>query len=126
MREHPDELLADFQETYHLNLWELGVLGDETTTDVLRAAALARQLPHDSRTYVAEDPTLANGTVERLLRQMELNQRGYAWAQSKDGKSGTNEPQPIPLPGEELMTERKAEQAERDMGDVAAAFGMSL
>lgn len=126
MTEHPDELLADFQQTYHLNLWELGVLGDDTTPDVERAAALARQLPKDSRTLVAEDPTLANGTVELLLRQVELNQRHWAWSHTKDGERGVNEPQPIPLPGEERMNKKKAEQAERDMGDVAAAFGMNL
>lgn len=122
----PDELLADFQQTYGLNAWALGVLGDETSADVLRAAALAAQLPHSSRTFCAMEPSAANGTVERLLRQIELNQRSWAWAHTKDAKNNVNEPQPLSLPGEIESVEAARERAEVDAMAVASAFNIEI
>lgn len=126
MEHAPDELLADFQQTYGLNAWALGVLGDETTADVLRAAALAAQLPHNSRTFRVMEPSLQNGTIERLLRQIELNQRSWAWAHSKDAKNNVNEPQPMTLPGEQESVEAARERAEADAMAVASAFHIDI
>lgn len=126
MEHAPDELLADFQETYGLNVWALGVLGDETTANVLRAAALAAQLPHESRTFRVMEPSAQNGTVVRLLRQIELNQRSWAWAHTKDAKNNLNEPQPITLPGEQESVEAAQERAEYDAMAVASAFHIDI
>ena len=126
MEHAPDELLADFQETYSLDLWALGVTGDEETRDVLRAAALTRQLPRTSRTFRAADPAAVNGTVEHLLRRIELNQRQWAWAHTKDAKSGSNEPQPITLPGERESVEAAKERAAADAMAVARAFNINI
>lgn len=126
LNEHPDELMADFQQTYGLDLWALGVEAEDTCPRVLRAAALAYQLPRTSRTWVAMDPTNGNQTVEYLLRQMEHNQRMWAWAHSKDAKSGANEPDPLPLPGEEERTRDLEQQELRKAADIAALMGLNI
>lgn len=123
---NPDELTADFQQTYHLNAWELGLDGDGEGEDIRRIAALAYQLPRTSRTWIALNPALENGTAEWLLRQIELNQRRWAWAHTKDAKSGSNEPQPITLPGEAELVDAKEQQAEQDALAVAAAFNLDF
>lgn len=100
--------------------------GDELTSDVLRAAALTRQLPRTSRTFRAMDPAAENGTVEHLLRRIELNQRQWAWAHTQDAKSGANEPQPITLPGERESVEAAKERAAVDAMAVAHAFNIDI
>lgn len=124
MHHHEDELLADFQETYRVNLWRLGLDGDETTPVVEWAAALAYQLPHAGRAWRAIDPTLGNSVEAQLLREVELNQRLWSWAHTKDAKTKTNVPVPLPLPGEEERTEDRAERARRDALGIAEAFGL--
>lgn len=87
-------------------------------------AALAWQLPKTSRTWRKVEPVLENQTESYLLRQIELNQRMWAWAHTKDAQSGTNEPAPIMLPGEKELSEEKEKQAKKDAMAVAAAFNM--
>lgn len=124
MNAHPDEMLADFQETYSLNVW--GVCCGLQPDNPERMAALAWQLPRSARTWRAMDPSLANSTEAKLLRQIELNQRIWAWAHTKEAENGTNEPVPMPLPGEAERVEERERQATADAIEVAAAFSLNL
>lgn len=68
------------------------------------------------------DPVGAHGTAVMLLRQMELNQRSSGWSK----KSGTPQPQPILLDGEEQAYEDAVERQERAQADVAARLGLQI
>ena len=103
----------------------MGLGSDETHRDVLRAAALARQLPHDSRTVVSMVPVAQNSTAEHLLRQIEVNQRAWHWAHTKDAKNGANQPKWLTLPGEEEQAEIEREREERVAMKVADSLGLS-
>lgn len=68
----------------------------------------------------------SNSQTDRLLRQMELNQRNYAWAHTEEAKNGTNEPQPMLLAGEEEGYESAVEAEERNALDVAELLGLRI
>lgn len=121
-----DELLADFQEVYHLNLWSYDLEGADAD-EVPRIAALASQLSPMSRTMKKLHPD--NHTLEvQLLRQIELNQRSYAWSQTKDAQNGNTatQPQPMMLPGEEQAHEEAVKREEKVAASVAASLGLDL
>ena len=103
----------------------MGLDSDETHREVLRASVLAAQLPRDSRTIVAMAPAAQNGTVEHLLRQIELNQRLWHWAHTKSGQHGTSRPERMPLPGEGEQHEMNVRREGRRQGMVADALGLS-
>lgn len=92
---------------------------------MLRAAILATQLPHESRTVCAFVPAARNGTVEQLLRQIEHNQEMWHWAHTKGARSGASKPpERIALPGEVEQVEMDREREERNARMVAEAFGL--
>lgn len=122
----PDELLADFQQYYALDLWSMGLDGDEATRDVLRCAALAYQLPADGRVWRTLNPAGQHDQKTRLLRQMELNQRSWAWAHTKDAESKSNQPEPMLLDGEEEAYEEAVARQEASRADVADALGIKI
>lgn len=92
---------------------------------MVRAAILAAQLPHDSRTVVAIAPAVQNGTAEQLLRRIEHNQRNWHWAHTKAAKSGGGKPEQLTLPGEVEQREMNVEREEKRQGRVADALGLS-
>lgn len=92
----------------------------------LRLAALAYQLPADSRTRRAVNPAGAHSTEATLLRQIELNQRYWAWAHTKDAERQENEPEPMWLAGEEQAHERAVEHEENVALMVAGALGIEI
>ena len=92
----------------------------------LRLAALAYQLAPSSRTRAALNPSAAHSTEARLLRQVELNQRYWAWAHTKDAEREENEPEPIWLAGEEQEHERAVEREESMALMVAGALGIEI
>lgn len=102
----------------------MGVTGDDLTGNVLRAAALAAQLPEDSRTKTARNPVAVNHTETFLLRNIETCLRLWLWAHSEDGKAKVNMPQPLTLPGEEEQHEMAIEQAQAQAASVAAQLGL--
>lgn len=91
---------------------------------MLRAAILATQLPHDSRTVCAIVPTARNGTAVHLLRQIEHNQRLWHWAHTKSAKSGADKPEHVVLPGEVEQVAIDREREERNARIVAESFGL--
>ena len=122
---YPDELLADFQETYGLNLWSFDLDGD-TTEDVLRVAALAYQLGPASRVWAAVVPNRANSPELRMLRNIEHNQRMYHWSRTEEAKDKSTAPEPILLHGEEAAVEAAREQEEKKAAGIAETFGINL
>lgn len=122
---HEEELYADFQEYYGLDLWALDIWGDEYTYDVRRASVLAAQLPRNSRAMCAIDPLNGVSKTDMFLREIEHHWRGWIWAHSEDGKNRTNEPEPIRFEGEEDMRQRARERAVQQSRQVARAFGFA-
>ena len=127
MRDYPDELLADFQQYYGMNLWVFGLGGSSfPTRDLWRVAALAYQLPSDGRVWRAIVPTRAHGQDVRLLRLIEYNQRVWHWAHTEDAKNKETAPEPLLLPGEEAAYERAVANAEDEAARTAEVFGIKL
>lgn len=120
--------MADFQQYYGLNLWHLGLDGDTdmTTAEVRRAAALAYQLPKDSRVKSAIAPVAAYGIDVMLLREIEHNQRLWHWANTKDAKRKETAPERMQLPGEEEAYEKAVEHAEARAARAAERLGIKL
>ena len=88
--EHPDELRADLQQYYGLNIDGMG--RDFST---LHAAALVAQMPEGSRTARAHDPDAA-WTLDRLLAAVVANNTNWlVWSKTKDGQRNRNRPKPI-------------------------------
>lgn len=94
MRLRPDELRADFQQFYSLNI---DLMGEEYTH--AHAAALLSQLPRESRLLRAERPELEWGYTEALLASIEYSLRVLCWRQTKDGQRGRKPPKPVAAPG---------------------------
>lgn len=131
MAQYPDELLADFQQTYGLDVWaDIAELrrweGDYTPQRILRLAALARQLPGSSRTVRKATPDAANGIDTLLLREIEYDLRRWHWANTKDAERGENEPEPYRLPGEDERRAHNIERELRNASDVASQLGISI
>ena len=120
--------MADFQQYYHLNLWDLGLDSDIeiTTAEVRRAAILATQLPRDSRVMRAMAPEASHGLDVLLLREIEHNQRLWHWANTEQAKDSGTQPEPISLPGEDAAYQRASEEADRRAEEIAASFGMRI
>lgn len=119
---HPDELLADFQQYYGVDLWALDLDGGYTTREIRRAAILAAQLPEESRIVRAIAGTTW-GTSDYLLRNIEHATRIMLWRDSDPKKRGEF-PEPIPAPNETRKAESDAERAKKLARLVAEAFNM--
>ncbi len=121
---HHDELYADFQQYYGIDLWTLAIFDERHTTDVDRAAILAAQLPRDARVHVAVSPLARVSQTDELLRRVEYNQRVWHWANSKDGEHGANQPKPLMFDGEQEAHDRAAEREARHSKYVADLLGL--
>jgi hypothetical protein len=92
-----DELVCDFQETYHLNLHQ--------QTDAYFVATLALGLRQDSRVMMK----LAGMTytLDTELRALQADMlRWLCWTKTKDGQKNRKRPKPI------LARARKADNLE--------------
>lgn len=92
---HPDELRADFQRFYGLDLDGMGA--DYTCA---HAASLAVALPAESATVRAERPEAAWSDEAYLLSAIEYDLRMLVWLNSEDGAKGRNRPRPIWTPAD--------------------------
>lgn len=117
-------MYADFQQYYGIDMWKLDIWRDIETIDVKRAAILAAQLPADARVRVAFDPLARLDETHFLLRMIEHNQRLWAYAHSKDAKSGSGEPKPVMFNGEQERVARETARAARKSRHVADMFGL--
>lgn len=94
LERHPDEVRADLQQYYGL---DLDGMGRDYTHE--HAACLVSQLPRESRTARAEQPACEWGPSERLLALIEYGVRVLAWQNSRDGEKGRRRPKPLEAPG---------------------------
>ena len=101
--------------------WE-GLTEDEAA----HIAALAYQLPPESRTRAAFSPAASHGLTVELLRRVEHNQRIWQWAHTEDAKDSTTAPEPITLPGEEEAYESRVEREMGNAANIAQKFGLSI
>lgn len=120
---YPDELIADFQQYYGLNLTTMGLDGDEVTRDVAYAATLAAQLPAASRLAKAQNASNKWTTGEYFLRLIEYELRVLLWGMS-DPKRRGDKPSPIMSPAELVEKQELIEHAEAVESAVAAAFDL--
>lgn len=107
MRRHPDELRADFQQFYGLNLDRLGV--DYTRA---HAAALCVQLPRESRLVRAMEPANEWGDAEYIAHAMEHTLRVLAWQNGSGRKSDF--PKPMPTPADRARVSKKLDRTNVD------------
>lgn len=123
--EYRDELLADLQQTYQIDVWATNwdALDDDTAAHL---AALTYQLPRDGRVWATVAPASAHSTETLLLREIEHNQRLWHWAHTEDAKNKSTEPQPITLTGEDEAYQARVEREEQNALEVAEAFGIRL
>ena len=93
-RAKPDELRADMQQYYGLDMDGMG-----RDHSVMHYATCAAQLPLGSRTMSALNPDASWGWTERLLSLIEYDLRVVAWQRTKDAQEGANRPKPPIEPG---------------------------
>lgn len=99
---------------------------EETTPEVIRAAALAYQLHPSSRVMRSIAPEHSHGLVAQLLREIEHNQRLWHWANTKEAEKSETEPERIWLPGEEEAHEEAVERAQAAAIGLAEQMGLKL
>lgn len=102
-----DGLRADFQQFYGLDIDGMG--RDYT---LAHAAALAAQLPVESRCFRHDHPETAWTTGDYLLAEMAYELAVIAWQRSKDGAKGINRPKRIPTPAQQAEARRRFESTD--------------
>lgn len=91
--EHPDELRADFQQIYGLDIDGMGI-----GFSPAHAAALMSQLPSSSRVAKALDPSAEWDDATYLLSAIEYDLRILIWQNTKDAQKNRNKPKPNETP----------------------------
>lgn len=117
MRKRPDELRADFQQFYGLNIDGAG-----REYGMLHAAALAAQLPREARCVRLENPETQWGDGLYMLRAAEHTLRVLAWQQTEDAAKRRNFPKPLPTPADRARVRRRLERT--DVGRINRILGM--
>lgn len=115
---HPDELRADFQQYYGLNLDDMG-----NGYSYAHAAVLVAQLPIGSRLLSKMDPRASWTQSEYLLSLIEYDLRVLAWQRTRDAERGQNKPKP-PLEPQREQEPYKVTHAQ--MERVAKALNIEI
>ena len=102
-----DELEADFQEFYGLNLEELG-----KSLSLRHAAILAAHLPPKSRCRSVADPNAVWSEEMYALVNIEYEMRLLLWMQSQSKKNHTPMPEPVDPPAKAKEMQRRLEQTD--------------
>jgi hypothetical protein len=103
LREAPDDLEADFQHHYGLDLG--GLWRGEMTPR--RVAVLASRLPDGANIWAAIGSPKEWDTATYFLHSIELSGRTNVWAKTKDAEKGKNQPKSLPTPASEASQQRK-------------------
>lgn len=106
--EHPDELRADFQQVYGLNLDGMGIGYSHA-----HAAALMSQLPATSRVARALDPAAEWDDATYLLSAIEYDLRVLIWQKTKDAQRNRNRPKPNDTPKDIAVKRERAKGFDR-------------
>lgn len=123
----PDELTADLQQYYGVNLFQHlpDLMGERTNGDIQWLSVLTAQLPSDSRTAITQHPENAWDESTYLLRQIDYVLRMTTWALAGGDKSGPK-PEPVYAPAEIISNERAVEQAESLATTVAKLLDLDI
>lgn len=115
LAQYHDELEADMQQYYGLDLNDLG-----RTLTVHHASVLAAQLPAQARCCIAQEPDLAWTTETMFLRRIDYSLASLLWAMG--GRKG-QKPKPAETPKE---LQRIRESVERtDFDYIAQRLGVT-
>lgn len=108
----PDELRADFQQYYGLNIDGMGV-----DYSHLHAAVLMSQLPAGSRVskHLNADNEWDDATY--LLAAIEYDLRVLIWQKTKDAQHGRNKPKPNETPHDLSLKRKRAEGFDKQFID---------
>lgn len=120
-----DEVVADFRETYGVDLPLSGggvaSAGDE---ELERWQVLFSQLPTSSRVGCRLDPDNLWDDGTRLLALIEHDLRLFQWSFSKDAAKKANVPRMVPSPGERARNVARRDAALAARREIADAFGV--
>nr|DAM00845.1 MAG TPA: protein of unknown function (DUF5361) [Bacteriophage sp.] len=118
------EVVADFRETYGIDLPIGGGLDGATDEDLCRWQVLYSQLPARSRVFVRLEPDNLWDDGTRLLSMIEHELRCFHYGFTEDAKKRINAPQRIMSPGERARNARRRDSALAAKSEIASAFGM--
>lgn len=110
-REYPDELEADFQQYYNLDISE---------TPKARAARLLFQLPRECRVYRKIKPDNNWGWSEMLLNKANYLLELILWSRTEDAtkKHPQFKPTPFVPPFSEKSEKKKKEYDARSLDEI--------
>jgi len=111
LRKYRDELEADFQQYYNINLAD-AIIND----DFSRLARLAIQLPHNSRYIMKIDPTLAWGWSDLFAMIQAHSLRQLVWTKTKDATKKTPKNAPEMIGPQYILDAMKKAEKMADRG----------
>lgn len=115
------EVIADFQQYYGISLPLEGEV-----SDLERMSLLWYQLPAQSRTARAQEPSNEWGVAEYLLWLIEFNQRQLIWALSNDPKNPAPAPEPLMNPAKLAEAHANKDLALDARGEIDEILGMGV
>lgn len=118
------EVVADFRETYGIDLPIGGGFDGATDEDLCRWQVLYSQLPARSRVSVRLEPDNLWDDKTRLLDMIEHELRCFHYGFTEDARKRINAPQRIMSPGERARNERRRASALAAKDEISSAFGI--
>lgn len=118
------EVVADFRETYGIDLPLGGGFDGATEEDLCRWQVLYSQLPARSRVSVRLEPDNLWDDKTRLLDMIEYELRCFHYGFTEDARKRVNAPQRIMSPGERARNERRRASALAAKDEISSAFGI--
>ena len=118
------EVVADFRETYGIDLPLGGGFDGATEEDLCRWQVLYSQLPARSRVSVRLEPDNLWDDKTRLLDMIESELRCFHYGFTEDARKRVNAPQRIMSPGERARNERRRASALAAKDEISSAFGI--
>lgn len=118
------EVVADFRQTYGIDLPLGGGFDGATDEDLCRWQVLYSQLPARSRVSVRLEPDNLWDDKTRLLDMIEHELRCFHYGFTEDARKRVNAPQRIMSPGERARNERRRDSALAAKSEIASAFGI--
>lgn len=118
------EVVADFRQTYGIDLPLGGGFDGATDEDLCRWQVLYSQLPARSRVSVRLEPDNLWDDKTRLLDMIEHELRCFHYGFTEDARKRVNAPLRIISPGERARNERRRDSALAAREEIAAALGV--
>lgn len=120
------EVVADFRQTYGIDLPLGGGFDGATDEDLCRWQVLYSQLPARSRVSVRLEPDNLWDDKTRLLDMIEHELRCFHYGFTEDAKKRVNAPQRILSPGERARNERRRDSALAAKCEISSSFGIDV